>query len=56
MCERQGKVMTETEIEMYEIEMCRCAREIYTGVLNGEKWGKELACSVVSLRSVTAAG
>ncbi len=56
VCERQGKVMTETETEMYEIEMCRCVREICTGVLNGEKWGKEPACSAVSLRSVMAAG
>ena len=34
--------MTETEMEMYEIEMYRCVREICTGVLHREKLEKEL--------------
>lgn len=29
--------MTETEIEMYEIEMYRCVREIHAGVLHEER-------------------
>lgn len=43
MCvsERQTKVMTETEIEMYEIEMYRCVREIHAGVryMRRSGWG-----------------
>lgn len=37
--QKQREVMTETEREMYEIEMYRCVREIRTGVLHREKPG-----------------